>query len=186
MVNVTKLYKSKYYVYEHWIDGKMFYVGKGTGVRAVDFKSRTKKWLEHVNGRFVEIKVNIVRHFDNEFEAIEYERIHIKKLLNLDVELTNVIYNLNKKFEEPNLTAINKYLNKKLKVKDKINLCVELNIKDKFGNVKRWRAIKSILEESGYKLKNSKITINDKRVNVTTITGEQELIKSFYKTVDNP
>lgn len=181
MIRPSDLYKSKYYVYEHWIDGKVFYVGKGTGARAVDFKSRNKKWLKHVNERFIEIKVNIVKHFDNDLEAIEYEKIHIKKLLNLDAKLTNVVYNLkmngsnrrngsNRGLEKPDLNVISKYLNKHLKVRDKTNLCVELNIKNKNGNIKRWRAIKSLLQKSEYDVKEKRVTVDGKRIYVSVIT----------------
>ena len=52
-----KLHKSKYYVYEHYLDDKLFYIGKGTGNRCFNFKSRSNMWKEKTKNRTNEIKL---------------------------------------------------------------------------------------------------------------------------------
>lgn len=37
-----------YYVYEHSIEGKVFYVGKGCKDRTIVFKGRNELWNKHV------------------------------------------------------------------------------------------------------------------------------------------
>ena len=70
----NEMRKDKYYVYEHWIDGVCFYVGKGRKRRPFELKSkRNKLWNEIVCGRYDEIKINVIKEFDTNKEAIQYE-----------------------------------------------------------------------------------------------------------------
>lgn len=71
-----------YYVYEHWLDNQCFYVGKGTygslwggKERYEQFQDdrRNKEWKDFVDGKYNEIKIRIVKNFDNEKEALDYE-----------------------------------------------------------------------------------------------------------------
>lgn len=66
----------KYYVYEHWLDGKCFYVGKGCGNRAYALydSKRCSGWLKFCKGRKNEIEIRIVKEFENEQDAYNYEK----------------------------------------------------------------------------------------------------------------
>ena len=90
--NINKLYLNKYYVYQHSINGKVFYVGKGTGIRAVDFKHRTKKWNVFVGGELNLVNVEIVKTFDCEKEALTYEKTLIESLSSSGVNLANTTH----------------------------------------------------------------------------------------------
>lgn len=108
--NINKLYKNKYYVYRHLIDGKIFYIGKGSGTRAVDLKNRSKKWNDFAGEDLDLVEVEIIKTFDCEKEAYSYERKLIKSLRSEGVELTNVIGNNDNKYS--NKKKENKYSNK--------------------------------------------------------------------------
>ena len=62
-----------YYVYFHYLDGDIFYIGKGSGLRCLEFKGRSKAWVDFVDGREDEVCVCINRAFSCENEAFNYE-----------------------------------------------------------------------------------------------------------------
>lgn len=62
------------------------------------------------------------------------------------------------------------YLGRTLTTSMKRDLCSNLNIINKRGTVSQWAYIKKSLQKSGYKIKDSTITIDQKRVRVSTIT----------------
>lgn len=62
-----------YYVYEHYLDGDLFYIGKGTGDRCLIFKDRSISWHELAGEREDEIIVYIIRVFKFEEDALNYE-----------------------------------------------------------------------------------------------------------------
>lgn len=64
----------------------------------------------------------------------------------------------------------NKWLNRPLTKEDKKLLANELNIVNEKGRLKKWSSISKDLKQIGYKIKDSKITINGKRVNIHIIT----------------
>lgn len=43
--------QGKYYVYEHSLDGIIFYVGSGNWYRPNRFDNRTKCWLDYAKNR---------------------------------------------------------------------------------------------------------------------------------------
>lgn len=86
---------AKHYVYEHYLDNRLFYVGKGIDMRAYDFKNRNFNWLQKVKGRECEIKVKIVAYFEEEQDAYNYEKCLIKKYCENGRKLENIIYNNN-------------------------------------------------------------------------------------------
>lgn len=63
----------KYYVYTHSLDGQVFYVGKGCRNRAQLFKRRSKLWHDIVGDRQAEIEIEIVKYFDDEMKAFDFE-----------------------------------------------------------------------------------------------------------------
>lgn len=67
-----------FYVYRHirLDSNKPFYVGKGQGIRAHRFGCRNKRWL-NIAKKF-NYKVEIVRYFNDENEALEFEKTLIK------------------------------------------------------------------------------------------------------------
>lgn len=106
----------------------------------------------------------VIMNTTNETDVIQ-ARGRVRK----DVDL--IVYRTTDELDKLNSIELsNKYIDVPLDVKEKDKMCDELNIKDKYGKVKRWRGVKSMLEESGYELNNSKLTIEGKRVNVTTIS----------------
>lgn len=68
-----------YYIYKHYLNNELFYIGKGSGPRAFNFKSRSKEWLEFVDGRFDEILVDIDKTFTLESKALLHEKLEIEK-----------------------------------------------------------------------------------------------------------
>ena len=67
-----------YYVYEHSLDGEVFYVGTGSVKTRRAYQltpgRRNKLWNDFVKERKNEIKVNIVEYFDDYLEAERYEQ----------------------------------------------------------------------------------------------------------------
>lgn len=64
----------KFYVYEHWLNGECLYVGKGSGKRAFDFKQRREDYKNLLCKFGDEIEVKIVKNFDNEEDALKFEK----------------------------------------------------------------------------------------------------------------
>ena len=182
---IEELYKKKYYVYKHYIDGNLFYIGKGTGTRALDFLSRNKSWKNKVKGRYGDVEVVIEKSFDDETEALILE----SELINLNVKnghLTNMVLKSNyknileyekqtKEIIAKKINSIDKsYLNRQLTASEKRDLCEELNIINDRGTHKRWVSIKGILKKSGYKIKDETIRIDGKQMRVSTITAPKD------------
>ena len=66
--------RDKFYVYEHWLDGICFYVGKGRKERPFEFYTRRNKfWTSIVNERYDEIQVKLIREFDDSKSALAFE-----------------------------------------------------------------------------------------------------------------
>ena len=78
----NKGFQMKYYVYTHSYNGNVFYVGKGCGNRAYRFKEfdRSSKWFEIFKGQQALPDVAIVKTFETENEAFDFERELIFKL----------------------------------------------------------------------------------------------------------
>lgn len=62
------------------------------------------------------------------------------------------------------------YLNSPLSTDDKNQLCKELNLIDYNGRVSKWSRVSQLIEDSGYKITDSRIAIDGKRRRVSTIT----------------
>lgn len=74
-----------YYVYEHWLDGQCFYVGKGSYIhnraQALGDSVRNKEWRNFVGNRKKEVIINIVKDFYSEQDAYDYEeKLSIKRI----------------------------------------------------------------------------------------------------------
>ena len=182
---IEELYKKKYYVYKHYIDGNLFYVGKGKGTRALDFLARNKSWKNKVKGRYGDVEVVIEKSFDDEIEALTLE----SELINLNVKhghLTNMVLKSNyknileyekqtKEIIAKKINSIDKvYLNRQLTTSDKINLCEELNIMNERGTHKRWASVKKDLKELGYKIEDKTIRADGKQFRVSIITAPED------------
>lgn len=82
-----------HYVYEHSLDGEVFYIGKGIKNRACDLISRSPLWIEYVNGREREVSVEIVALFENDKNALMFEESLIRKYTSSGLNLCNVTHN---------------------------------------------------------------------------------------------
>lgn len=92
---IDKLHKSKYYIYEHYLDGKLFYIGKGTKERAINFSNRSKAWKIKVNNRETDIEIKVIAHFYDNLYAEAFEKMHIQNAIKANIELVNIVYNDN-------------------------------------------------------------------------------------------
>lgn len=193
--NLYQLYRKRYYVYEHYIDGNLFYIGKGQGGRAVEFWSRNDYWKRLVNGRYGDIEVRIVKVFEDESEAILLE----SKLLKLNIDnkhLTNQQFaNYHRSQYEKQtkefifnriVEVIPEYLDRVLINADKTQLCEEINLIDINGRVIMWPTIKKLLIENGFIVNEKTKTINGKRSRIVIIHDSHNLIdKSNIKPIIN-
>lgn len=100
-----------YYVYEHSIEGKVFYVGKGCKDRAIVFTGRNELWNKHVGKCLQSVEVNIVGLFEREEDALIFEENLILKHLDLGENLCNI--SMNKKLN------YKKYMSKKRQIKSR-------------------------------------------------------------------
>lgn len=99
----------------------------------------------------------------------ETDIIQARGRIRKDIDM--VIYRTTNELDKLNSSELsNKYLNKPLTTEDKVNLCAELNIRDTSNVPRKWRGVKSLLKQAGYSVVDSKMTIEDKRVIVTTIS----------------
>lgn len=108
MKNLYQIDDSYYYVYEHWLNGEVIYVGKGKGNRAFH-NGRNEIWNSKVNGNFELIEVKIKGYFKDEQDAFDYEKLLISNYVKSGVNLTNIIHNPNAKFSK-RITVSNDYL----------------------------------------------------------------------------
>ena len=91
---LQKIYENNYYVYEHYLDDELFYIGKGKGKRCLDLESRTRRWKAKVNGRENDVVVKIIETFKTEEEALMFERRRIIQF-SKTCQLTNFVFNNN-------------------------------------------------------------------------------------------
>ena len=89
MDNVYVINEDYYYVYEHWLDGKVVYVGKGKGDRALK-ASRNDFWKDVVRNNLFNVDVVIKAYFKDEKDALDYEESLIYKHLKNNEQLTNI------------------------------------------------------------------------------------------------
>lgn len=66
----------KYYVYEHILYGRIFWVGSGNWQRPYRFDNRSKLWLDYVKNNKNDIRINIVKEFEDKQSAYNYEIKH--------------------------------------------------------------------------------------------------------------
>nr|WP_054549545.1 NUMOD3 domain-containing DNA-binding protein [Lysinibacillus sphaericus] len=65
--------KGKYYVYIHKLNDEVIYVGKGSGSRKY-FAHRNKCWQKIVGENKSQVRIEIVKRFDNEEQAYKFEK----------------------------------------------------------------------------------------------------------------
>lgn len=186
MIKIGDLYKTKYYVYEHLIDGNVFYIGKGTRTRAVEFGGRSSLWNAIVKERFDEISVNILANFESNSEAEDYEKRYIKRMSETGVMMANLQYNSKSNenlkvlglSQSKSVLTINEnkdikipkcYLDKPLEPYEKRKLCEILNLKDTSGRIAQWTSIHQILKKKGYEVENKQVRYGKKRVRISII-----------------
>ena len=140
--------KDFHYVYEHKLDGKVIYVGKGTGYRAVSL-DRNVYWKALVGERVDEVDVEIKAYFKEENDALIYESILIDRYINENMKLTNIAMNSNiyedySYLEETIKEIIDKETKDKLKramsllIKDETPIDVQILEREKsIGSIKR-------------------------------------------------
>ena len=91
MNELYQIDESYYYVYEHWLNGQVIYVGKGKERRAVELR-RNNYWKETVKDDFFKLKVVIKAYFKDEKDAFDYEKVLIHRHLKNNQPLTNIEY----------------------------------------------------------------------------------------------
>lgn len=84
-----------YYVYEHHIHNKVFYVGKGSNYRATALAGRGFYWESFIKGNSKDVEVVIRGFFKDELDALKLEMITIGEYVNEGVILANVNGNKN-------------------------------------------------------------------------------------------
>ena len=94
-IDTLKLLGYKYYVYEHHIGNKVFYVGKGSNYRALDLLSRSFYWESFVKGNTDNVEIVIKGFFESELDALKLEMITIGEYVNDGINLANVQGNRN-------------------------------------------------------------------------------------------
>lgn len=99
-----------YYVYEHWLDDEIIYVGKGRVNRA-ESKYRNVYWRAKVGDRVSEVRIVIRGYFLKEKDALTFENILILEYIDSGKELCNIIFNkkISTLFSEK---EINDFINK--------------------------------------------------------------------------
>ena len=185
--SLYQLYRKKHYVYEHYLDGDLIYIGKGQGGRAVEFWARNDEWKRVVNGRYGDVEVKIIKGFEDESEALLFESKLLK--LNIDNEdLTNQhfrSYNgsqsqYKKQTKEFILNriveVIPEYLDRVLINAERTQMCKEFNLFNKRGEVAMWPTIKKYLIENGFVISKKTKTINGKRCRIVIIHDSHNLI----------
>lgn len=81
----------KHCVYTHSLNDIVFYVGMGlTNSRPKNFGDRTKLWKDYVKDNTKDIKINIIKTFDNREDAFKLEKELIIHYKNLGQAQTNV------------------------------------------------------------------------------------------------
>lgn len=93
-MNLEKFKRNEklYYVYEHILDGKVFYIGKGSKDRAISME-RNELWFEKIGNRLAEVEVKIRAYFHIEADAFFFEKEAIKNALLQGCQLVNIAYN---------------------------------------------------------------------------------------------
>lgn len=135
MNELYQIDESYYYVYEHWLNGQVIYVGKGKNSRAVELQ-RNNYWKETVKDDFFKLKVVIKAYFKDEKDALDYEKSLIHKHLKNNQPLTNIEYgNI-----EPGFGCETKNTKKEVNIKimnemsffkeSEVTKIIEKNIKD--------------------------------------------------------
>lgn len=151
-----------YYVYEHWLDNQCFYVGKGTygslwggKERYEQFQDdrRNKEWKDFVDGKYNEIKIRIVKNFDNEKDAENYEE-------NLSIKRKKQGYPVKCKINGRNVSGTNN----------------PMSGKNAFEN-KSDEEIKEINKRKSDKMKGRQCIKNRKKV--VLVDSSNNLIKTF-------
>lgn len=183
--SLYQLYRKKHYVYEHYIDGDLIYIGKGQGGRAVDFWGRNDEWIRRVDGRYEDVEVKIVKGFEDETKALLLESKLLK--LNIDNEdLTNQhfrSYNGSQYKKQTKEFILNRivevipeYLDRVLINAERTQMCNKLNLFNKRGEVVMWPTIKKYLIENGFVISEKTKVINGKRCRITIIHDSHNLI----------
>lgn len=178
---IRGMYEKEHYVYEHYLDGNLIYIGKGSGSRAVTFTQRNRKWKEIVGNRCSEIEVKIIESFDcyEKAELLEanliFKNRNEKFLANLWIPKVKPNEKLVQKLTEKQITEkINKvtkgYRNTPLTTEDKEKLSIELNLVNKRNEVAKWVSIKKALIEEGYSIVDKTLTVDGKRRRVSIIS----------------
>lgn len=101
----------KYYVYEHLLDGEVFYVGKGSGNRYLQMGyARNRYWNNFVGDRINDVEKRIVKYFENEDDAYIYEEELIYKYKKKGLCKCNIAIGRVLIKETKQLTSVNKKL----------------------------------------------------------------------------
>lgn len=165
MKDLYKINKNYYYVYEHWLDGQIIYVGKGKLDRAFS-PNRNLEWKERVKENSGVVDVVIKGYFENEEDAFSFEKLLITKHLYENAKLTNITHNFNHKGKFkysnsiPSKTKFKHKIKKEIKFKHHeqaislIKDSIKINKENKiiiFVNFKYNAIVKKLNNENGFK-----------------------------------
>lgn len=187
--------KDLHYVYEHKLDGKVIYVGKGTGYRAVSL-DRNVYWKALVGERVDEVDVEIKAYFKDENDALIYESILIDRYINENVKLTNIAMNPNihedySHLEETIKEMIDKEAEDKLKramsllVKDETPIDVQILEREKsIGSIKKRLNKLLTIEDKNQIAEELNIRRNENNSLVKWTTIKRVLLDNGYNVED--
>lgn len=162
MDNMYVINEDYYYVYEHWLDGKVVYVGKGKGDRALK-ASRNKFWKDVVKDNLFNVEVVIKAYFKDERDALDYEESLIYKHLKNNEQLTNIVSgNIQPGYKREIKESKEKVKIEILKEIDffhnkEMNSIIKENIKDGNKVLIFSRSTNSLLKEKIEKIKRAKV-----------------------------
>lgn len=177
--NIYDVNENFYYVYEHYLDGEIIYVGKGKGLRACS-EGRNSYWTMRVGNRINEVEVKIIGYFELEEDALFFERLLIRRRVSEGYNLCNVVHN----------SALQEYLNNEVKIKKKVLTRKNINKIDEDSKGKNLnRESLSITNNSSlsHRFKHIEQTRAHIKLMYKSLSHSQNKIKGFAacKTIDS-
>lgn len=191
---IKKMYEKKYYVYTHSLDGVLSYIGKGQGTRCLEFYRRSDNWNKYIREKqknIYDVSVEIVGQFEDELEALKFESNLIishssneSEIVTLEskVNLVNIVkynrkFNLGNRTKKYNVETLNSnslrlvenYVGRYLTAREKNELCLKLDIRNRNNHIFKWNKIKRLLTEKGYQIEETKKRIDGKQVRLSKI-----------------
>ncbi|HBG8638454.1 TPA: hypothetical protein KRH68_000694 [Clostridioides difficile] len=181
-MNLQYFEKDKYYVYKHYIiehDGSenVFYIGKGIGDRIYN-QIRNEKWDNIVKSNNNNYNVDIIKYFENEKDALDYEtKLQLyywnngqcKGCADIDAAIGKEKIKKQNELLEEGLVIQYDYLNKWLFKYELENIINTYELKDNKRRVMSANKFINYLKECNYRIEKTIRKLNGKRVTMYKI-----------------